>query len=123
MKTIKLLLAILCVVISFTASAQKKNIKIETFKVLGTCIQCKNRIESTLMDFGTYKANWIIETNMLTVSYDSLKLSKEKIQQELATVGHDNEAFQTSFKIYESLPKCCYYKRFQFLYFSFERRL
>ena len=51
----KLIVAVLCAVVSFSASAQKKNIKTETFKVLGTCEQCKNRIEKTLRGFGTSK--------------------------------------------------------------------
>lgn len=109
----KFIIVVLCVVTGLTATAQKKNIKTETFKVLGTCIQCKNRIESTLKGIGTYKSNWVIETNILMVSYDSIKLSKEKIQQQLAIAGHDNEAFQADDKTYESLPKCCYYDRYK----------
>lgn len=107
----KIIIAVLCAVINFTAAAQKKNIKTETFKVLGTCEQCKARIETALKNIGTYKANWVIETNMLTVSYDSTKLSKTKISKKLAAVGHDNEAFKTDEKTYNSLPKCCYYDR------------
>lgn len=109
----KYLLSVLCAVITISAVAQKKNIKIETFKVYGTCIQCKNRIESTLKDYGTYNSNWTINSNMLTVSYDSTKLLKEKIQQRLADVGHDTEAFQADDKTYENLPKCCYYDRYK----------
>ena len=107
------IVAIVCVAASFTATAQKKNIKTETFKVYGTCIQCKNRIENALNDLGTYKANWSIETKMLTVSYDSTKLSKTKISKKLADVGHDTEEFQADEKTYNSLPKCCYYERYE----------
>ncbi len=107
----KIIIAVLCAVINFTAAAQKKNIKTETFKVLGTCEQCKARIETALKNIGTYKANWVIETNMLTVSFDSTKLSKTKISKKLAAVGHDNEEFKTDEKTYNSLPKCCYYDR------------
>ncbi len=107
----KIIIAVLCAVINLTATAQKKNIKTETFKVLGTCEQCKARIETSLKKIGTYKANWVIETNMLTVSYDSTKLSKEKISKKLADVGHDTELFQTDEATYKSLPKCCYYDR------------
>ncbi len=109
----KIIVVVLCAVIGFAASAQKKNIKTETFKVYGTCIQCKNRIEGALKELGTYKANWSIETKMLTVSYDSVKLSKEKIEKKLASVGHDTDDFQAGEKTYFSLPKCCYYERYQ----------
>ena len=108
--------SIIAVLISFVtcfaASAQKKNSKTESFKVWGTCEQCKTRIEKTLANFGTYKANWVIVSNMLTVSYDSTKLSKEKIQQKLAAVGHDNEASQSDDATYKSLPLCCHYVRY-----------
>ena len=109
----KFIVAVWCAVISFTASAQKKNIKTETFKVYGTCIQCKNRIETALADINVYKANWNIETKMLTVSYDSVKLSKIKISKKLASVGHDTEEFQADENTYNSLPKCCYYQRYK----------
>lgn len=109
----KFIVAVLCAVVSFRASAQKKNIKTETFKVYGTCVQCKNRIESTLKDLGTFKANWSIETKMLRVSYDSIKLSKTKISKKLAEVGHDTEEFQANENTYNSLPKCCYYERYE----------
>ena len=105
-------LALLSTVIFCAATAQKKNNKTEIFKVYGTCDQCKTRIEKTLHDLGTNKANWNIETNLLTVSYDSIKLSKETIQRKMAEVGHDTEAFQSDEKTYKSLPKCCYYKRY-----------
>ena len=108
----KFIVTVLCAVISFTATAQKKNIKTETFKVYGTCIQCKNRIENTLADYGITKASWNIETNLLTVSYDSTKFSKSKIEQKLASAGHDTEDYQATDETYKSLPKCCYYERY-----------
>jgi outer membrane receptor for ferrienterochelin and colicin/copper chaperone CopZ len=107
----KYFLAVLCVVISATTFAQKKNSKTETFKVFGTCEQCKDRIEGTLKKMGVYKATWVIETNMLTVTYDSIKYNTTKIKQKLADVGHDTKEFKTTESTYKSLPKCCYYKR------------
>jgi outer membrane receptor for ferrienterochelin and colicins len=108
----KLIATGLCILICLVAFTQKKNIKTETFKVFGTCEQCKNRIEKTLTAFGVYKSNWVIETNLLTVSYDSIKFSKSKIQQKLALVGHDTEEYQTDENTYNSLPLCCHYKRY-----------
>ena len=110
---IKYVIAVLFAAISFTAFAQNKNLKTETFKVYGSCDECKNRIESTLKKFGTYKASWNIETNFLTVTFDSTKLSKSKIQKKLASVGHDTEEFQTDETTYKNLPKCCNYERFK----------
>ena len=75
-KKMKYIIAALLTVIGFAASAQNKNIKTESFKVFGNCSQCKSRIEKAMTSMNVYKANWSIETNILTVSYDSLKLSK-----------------------------------------------
>ncbi len=113
MMKLKYIIAVVLVMINLTATAQKKNIKTESFKVYGTCIQCKNRIETALADINVYKANWSIETKMLTVSYDSVKLSKTKISKKLASVGHDTEEFQADENTYNSLPKCCYYERYE----------
>jgi outer membrane receptor for ferrienterochelin and colicins len=93
------------------ASAQKKNSKTEVFKVYGTCEQCKRRIETVLNNYGLYKANWNIESKMLTVSYDSARFSKSGIEQRLAMAGHDTEDFPATEDAYKSLPKCCYYER------------
>lgn len=109
----KFIVTVVLAVINFGATAQKKNIKTETFKVYGTCEQCKARIETALADIKVYKANWNIETKMLTVSYDSIKLSADKISKKLAAVGHDTEEFQTDDNTYKSLPKCCYYERYE----------
>ena len=106
-------IAVLLVVISFTATAQNKNFKIENFKVYGTCEQCKNRIENALEAIHVYKANWNIATKILTVSYDSIKLSTTKIEKKLAAVGHDTKEFQADENTYKSLPKCCYYERYE----------
>ncbi|UEG48663.1 TonB-dependent receptor [Ferruginibacter lapsinanis] len=108
----KYILAALFTVISFAASAQNKNIKTESFKVFGTCSQCKSRIEKAMKSMNVYKANWSIETKMLTVSYDSLKLSKTQLSKKLASVGHDTEEFQADENTYKSLPECCYYERY-----------
>lgn len=107
----KYIIAVVCVVLSATTFAQKKNSKTETFKVFGTCEQCKERIEGTLKKMGVYKSNWVIKTNMLTVTYDSIKYNTVKLKQKLADVGHDTEDFKTTASTYKSLPKCCYYKR------------
>lgn len=99
------------VLFSLMSFAQNKNSKTEIFKVFGTCIQCKNRIEKSLSELGTYNANWQIETNLVTVSYDSIKLSKLKIEMHLAKAGHDTDNFLTDESTYNNLPNCCYYTR------------
>jgi outer membrane receptor for ferrienterochelin and colicins len=94
-------------------AAQRKNNKTDSFKVYGTCDQCKHRIEAALNNYGVYKANWDIESKMLTVSYDSTRFSKASLEQRTALIGHDTEDFQADKQSYNRLPKCCHYERYQ----------
>ncbi|MFY7963462.1 MAG: TonB-dependent receptor domain-containing protein [Chitinophagaceae bacterium] len=108
---LKYFIVILLIIINTSTFSQKKNIKTEKIYVYGTCEQCKDRIENTLKAIGTYKANWNIETNILTVSYDSIKLTKSAIQKRLAEVGHDSKGFYSTDNTYKKLPDCCHYDR------------
>lgn len=109
---LRFIVVVLCMAAGFTATAQKKNIKSETFKVYGTCDQCKDRIENTLIDYGVFKANWDEDTHMLSVSYDSTKFSKSSLSKKLAEAGHDTETFQATDEAYNNLPECCHYDRY-----------
>ncbi len=93
--------------------AQKRNLKTDTIIVYGACEQCKSRIENALSKYGTYTANWDIETKILIVRYDSVKLSRLKIEQKLASVGHDTKSFQSDERTYLKLPACCHYERYE----------
>src|ERR1700738_3533672 len=108
----KFVMMLLSAFMTLTLSAQIKNTRTDSFKVFGACEQCKHRIESSLSAYGTYQANWDIETQMLTVCYDSLKFTRSGIRKKLASVGHDTEEFQVTDASYKSLPKCCYYERY-----------
>jgi outer membrane receptor for ferrienterochelin and colicin len=110
MNTKYIIVAILTL-LSISTYSQKRNLKTEKFIVHGTCGQCKDRIEGTLKKLGVYKASWDEETNFLTVSFDSVKLSKPNIQKKLAAVGHDSEGFIADDNIYKNLPDCCHYER------------
>ena len=116
MKTIRLFAMMLfAMVISFGASAQThKQIaatKTETIKVAGKCETCKTRIEKAAMTDGVSKAKWDVKTQLLTVSYAPSKITSEKIQKNIAAVGHDTQMVKASDKVYAGLPGCCKYKR------------
>lgn len=124
MKTIKLI-AITCVIIAITACGNKsensesKESKTEvvdgvatsSFKVWGNCDMCKETIEGSLKVDGISKADWSTETKMITVSYDSTKISLDQIQKNIATVGYDNEKYKGDETAYKGLPECCQYDR------------
>lgn len=106
-----LLVAVLSMASSLPSYSQKKNLKTENIRVWGACEQCKDRIENTLIQYGAYQANWNIKTNMLAVSYDSVRLSTSNIQEKLTSVGHDTEMWKADEMVYEKLPGCCQYER------------
>lgn len=90
-------------------SAQTKTFKA---KVEGNCGMCKDRIETAVKaNKNVSSANWSMSKKVLTVSYDASKTDKKSILKSVADVGHDNEMYRTSSKVYEDLEVCCQYDR------------
>ena len=90
-------------------SAQTKTFKA---KVEGNCGMCKDRIETVVKsDKNVKSAVWSVSKKTLTVSYDASKTDKKTILKSVAEVGHDNEMFRASDKVYDELDSCCQYDR------------
>lgn len=85
--------------------------KTESFKVWGNCSNCKSRIEKTAKTDGVSKADWNINTQILTVTYNPDKVKIDDIQKKIAGIGHDTEKFKADDKAYGKLPMCCQYER------------
>lgn len=85
--------------------------KTETFKVWGQCDMCKARIEKTVKVEGVSTALWDEKSQLLTVTIDPAKTSKDVLSKKLATAGHDTEKFKATDEAYAKLPGCCYYER------------
>lgn len=82
------------------------------FMVLGQCGMCQNRIEETAKKLdGVKSARWDQSNQSLTVSFDELQTSLQKIQTAITMKGHDTELFSASDVRYNNLPDCCKYKR------------
>lgn len=117
MKTINLILTILFLLaIGTDASSQtdkKADVKqkTETIKVGGACGICKARIEKTVLAEGATSAVWEEKTQILTVSFDPAKTSKDALAKKLASVGHDADKYRAPDEVYAKLPKCCHYER------------
>ncbi|WP_126247939.1 heavy-metal-associated domain-containing protein [Chitinophaga pollutisoli] len=107
------LLSLLIVMVAFvgTSSAFAQSAKKETFKVYGNCNMCKKRIEKAATVDGVSKAEWNVETKMMTVSLDPAKTSGDAVQQKIAAAGHDTEKAQAADSVYTKLPGCCQYDR------------
>jgi hypothetical protein len=108
MHKIYFLLTCSLLLVAFSAVAKKETVAV---KVYGNCGMCKTRIEKAAKDAGATKADWDEDSKMLTVQFKSGKTSIEKIQQQVALVGHDNGNYKTTDTVYDSLPGCCKYDR------------
>lgn len=82
-----------------------------SFKVWGNCEMCKETIESSLKTEGIEKADWNVDTKIMTVTYDSNKITLDQIQKNIASVGYDNEKYKGDDKAYKELADCCQYDR------------
>ena len=71
--------------------------------------------ESTIEKAGNMKevsmVDWNKDTKTATISYDSLKTTKDEILKKIALAGYDNESFLAPDDIYSNLAGCCQYNR------------
>ncbi|TVQ42691.1 MAG: copper chaperone [Saprospirales bacterium] len=83
-----------------------------TFKVLGNCGMCKDRIEKAAMAVkGVSKANWSEEDQELYIEFDSSTANIDDIHKAVARVGHDTELVKAPNRVYNRLHHCCKYDR------------
>lgn len=111
MKTIKVIMLVLNVLLFTACNAQIKNQKTETVKVYGNCDMCKSTIEKEGKKKKEAKVEWNEDTKMATISYDSLKTTSSEILKRIALSGYDNELFIAPDDAYANLPNCCQYER------------
>lgn len=123
MKFVKIVFAItlLCLLAATPSQAQggmvKKQTaatnteKSETFTVLGNCGMCESIIEKSAAKAGAVKADWDMNTDQLTVSYDPAQTSVDAIQKAIALAGYDNAGYKAPDDVYEKLHACCHYDR------------
>ena len=83
----------------------------ETFQVLGNCGMCKRTIEKSATQAGAASANWDVEKDLLTVSFDPAKTSVDVIQKAVARSGYDNVGYKAPDEAYNDLHGCCQYDR------------
>ncbi len=81
-----------------------------SFKVSGTCGQCKQRIEKAVKIKGVHSPSWNIKSKMLSLTFDPSLISLEKIHTIIANTGHDTEKKKAKDQVYKSLPECCLYR-------------
>lgn len=94
-----------------TKTEVANGIATSTFKVWGNCEMCKETIEGSLKVDGISKADWNVDTKIITVEFDTAKISLDRIQKNIAIVGYDNEKYKADDKAYSDLAECCQYDR------------
>ena len=108
MKSLRVLLTGLLSFAFIGVFAQEKT---DSFTVYGNCGMCKSRIEKAAkMDWVT-AATWDKTTKILTISFDSSKVTSEAVQKKVASVGHDTALYTAQGEVYDKLPGCCKYER------------
>lgn len=103
-------IVILFFIVTGAVFAQDKNAK-ASLEVDGVCFMCKMRIEkAAIKTKGVKSAIWDVETHELRLIYDARKVALEKIQENIAAVGHDTGEFIATDEAYNSVDACCRYR-------------
>ncbi|MBS1650618.1 MAG: heavy-metal-associated domain-containing protein [Bacteroidetes bacterium] len=89
----------------------ENDISTSSFKVWGNCEMCKETIEGSLKVDGVEKADWDVDSKIMTVSYNASKISIDQIFKNISSVGYDNIALRGNDSAYKELPECCQYDR------------
>ncbi|MEJ5285613.1 MAG: hypothetical protein CH6_3431 [Candidatus Kapaibacterium sp.] len=102
-------LAIMSFALAFVlAFSQNQNQTLAEIKTSAVCEHCKERIESNLKNVeGILKADLNLETKVLSVAYDSTKISLQEIRKKISKIGYDADDVKRDPKAYKKLPKCC----------------
>ena len=112
----KYIIGYICLFLSsytFAQADQKINYTDTTFKVFGACEMCKDRIEDALKLKGISKAIWDVDSKLLSIQFDAKKISLDKIENTIVSVGHDLDNKKAKNFIYQDLPDCCHYRELE----------
>jgi copper chaperone CopZ len=106
MKALIIIFSLLC---SMNMMAQT-TIVTSTVSVKGNCGECKERIENAADIKGVKTSSWSEKSKVMTITFDSKKVSLEQIEQAIANTGHEVDKMTANDKAYNALPSCCQYK-------------
>jgi len=109
MKKVSLfLVAIVVVLVSGSLAAQTpKTLELE-IKTSAQCSMCKETIEKAMaFEKGVVKAELVVETKILKLTYKPAKTSPETIRKAVSAVGYDADEVAAEPKAYASLSDCC----------------
>ena len=105
----KTFLILFTIFLSLAAKSQT-TIKTSTVSVKGNCSECKERIENAADIKGVKNSVWSEAAKVLSVTYDSKKVSLEQIEKAIAKAGHQTATQTADSASYKALPSCCKYE-------------
>ena len=70
---------------------------------------CKARIENAALIPGVKKAEWDLESGMITVVYTTKTVTEMEVHQAIAEKGHRTGKVEANEEAYANLPRCCAY--------------
>jgi len=77
-------------------------------KTSSQCGMCKETIEKAMaFEKGVKSSDLNVETKVLSVKYDALKTTPEKIKLAVSKVGYDADDVKADPKAYSKLSPCC----------------
>lgn len=110
MKTMKTIIVLFfAVIFSFKIQAQSTVIT-TTISVKGNCRECKDRIENAADIKGVKTSEWNEKKQVLTITYDSKKVTLDQIETAISKSGHTTTNHKADTAAYKGLPNCCKYE-------------
>lgn len=105
-KTIKT--ALLMLVFATVIVAAQVKITESKIKTSAECEKCKARIEKAVNSMeGVQSSDLEVESKVITVKYDSSKISLDKIKGKISETGYNADEVISDKRAYKRLPKCC----------------
>lgn len=78
----------------------------------GNCGMCRARIEEAAQALPSVSgASWDAKTQLLTLTHDPSRISREDIKNQVAAAGHDIDGLRADDAVYQALHACCVYTR------------
>lgn len=102
-------IAFACLIFASSNLQAQKNIE-TSFEVSGVCGMCEDRIEKAVDVKGVKMADYDVDSHILSIAYNSDKITEEEIHALLNEVGHDTEKSKATDEQYETVHSCCKYR-------------
>ncbi len=92
-------------------TSKKPTEKDSIVHVWGNGNECKLIIDKAAMISGVSKADWDINSKLLTLRIDTVQTSLDMVLNSVAKSGYDNEKFYADDYAYGALEPSCQYER------------